>query len=178
MIGKNDVIIYILLISLEYRRSCGTWQSIFDNVWKLLLCMATNTIGFLNVQFNNEHVMELFCYKNNRAKGVCAKLFMIFNCEPYKKGKVTLCVIRSLLWICYISIRFSIQVTSSIPLISSMSRLFILHLQLLRHDIIHIYFIRYLDQCSLCSAFLQYINRVWKIIYLICRYTIKYSYPY
>ena len=97
IIGKNDVIIYILLISLEYRRSCGTWQSIFDNVWKLLLCMATNTIGFLNVQFNNEHVMELFCYKNNRAKGVCAKLFMIFNCKLYKKGKVTLCVIRSLL---------------------------------------------------------------------------------
>ena len=133
--------------------------------------MATNTIGFLNVQFNNEHVMELFCYKNNRAKGVCAKLFMIFNCEPYKKGKVTLCVIRSLLWICYISIRFSIQVTSSIPLISSMSRLFILHLQLLRHDIIHIhiYFIRYLDQCSLCTAFLHYVNRIWKIIYLVGR---------
>ena len=139
--------------------------------------MATNTIGFLNVQFNNEHVMELFCYKNNRAKGVCAKLFMIFNCEPYKKGKVTLCVIRSLLWICYISIRFSIQVTSSIPLISSMSRLFILHLQLLRHDIIHIhiYFIRYLDQCSLCTAFLHYVNRIWKIIYLICNYPILVS---
>ena len=140
--------------------------------------MATNTIGFLNVQFNNEHVMELFCYKNNRAKGVCAKLFMILNCKQYTKGKVTLCVIRSLLWICYISIHFSIQLRSSFPLISSMSRLFILHLQLLRHDIIHIYFIRYLDQCSLCSAFLHHINRVLKIIYLMYRYTIKYSYPY